>query len=474
VSSGFSTLSSDGRDDEGREGELADDLALVVVWASDPNRVGEVLVVPDDGPWTLGRDDGAPPEPRRLVPIRQRPSTNEARPPFDDRFLSREQAIIHVEDNGLHVKNVGRAQLVGPREQRAVEVHVEVGETVGFERHILFLCVRRPKRIASAPSLPADAVPTFGDADVGGIVGESAAAWRLRDNLAFLAGRSAHVLLLGPSGSGKELAAQCIHRLSSRRARRMIARNAATFPETLVEAELFGSAANYPNQGSPERPGLVGQAEGSTLFLDEIGELPHELQTRLLRLLDEPGEYQRLGDPRPRRANLRVVAATNRPVETLREDVAARFKLRLTLPGLGARREDIPLIARQLLRGIARGDHEIGERFLEGWDGASGQPRLAHSLVTRIVEHDYTTHVRELERLLWTSLASSRGDSLELTSELRAELDPAEPLPPQPPTADEVRAALERARGVRDRAWRELGLANRWALTRLMKKHGIA
>src|SRR5205807_1302663 len=125
-------------------------------------------------------------------------------------------------------------------------------------------------------------------------------------------------------GCGKELVAQGIHALSSRRARKIVSRNAATFPDTLVDAELFGNAPNYPNQGMPERAGLIGEADGSTLFLDELGELPEALQTRLLRVLDS-GEYQRLGDSRRRSASFRFVAATHRSLEKLREDVAARL-----------------------------------------------------------------------------------------------------------------------------------------------------
>jgi len=95
------------------------------------------------------------------------------------------------------------------------------------------------------------------------------------------------------------------------------------------------------------------------------------------------------------------------------------------------------------------------------------------SLMRRLVCHHYTTHVRELERLLWRALATSRVDRIELTEELLADLVPEGAPPKHLPTLGEVRAALERARGVRDRAWRDLGLANRWALNRLIKKYGL-
>src|SRR5690606_5383103 len=104
-----------------------------------------------------------------------------------------------------------------------------------------------------------------------GIVGESPAAWALRDELAFVAARDLHVLLHGATGTGKELAARAIHGLGRSAGREMIARNAATLPAGIADAELFGNAKDYPNPGMRERPGLVGAADGSTLFLDELG-----------------------------------------------------------------------------------------------------------------------------------------------------------------------------------------------------------
>src|SRR5262249_8174942 len=150
--------------------------------------------------------------------------------------------------------------------------------------------------------LPGPADP-FGMGDRFGIVGESAAAWHLRAAIAFVAAQSAHVLITGASGTGKELVARAIHAASERAARPMVARSAGTFPETLVDAELFGSARGYPNAGMPERTGLFGEADGSTLFFDEIGEVPESLQSHLLRVLDS-GEYHRLGESRQRRVEV--------------------------------------------------------------------------------------------------------------------------------------------------------------------------
>jgi DNA-binding NtrC family response regulator len=278
--------------------------------------------------------------------------------------------------------------------------------------------------------------------------------------VAFAARRPAHLLLLGETGSGKELVARALHALSARAGRRFVARNAATLPSGLVDAELFGSAANYPHAGMPERPGLVGEADGGTLFLDEIGDLPAELQTHLLRLLDEEGEYHRLGDARRRRADLRVVCATNRSAGELKPDLAARLRLRITLPPLAGRREDIPLIARRLLSRMA-----------------SGEPlRVAQDLMTTLVRRAYPGNVRELEALLWRAFEFSEGGELPLIPELRANPDAAAPAAASAPrnvTEADVRAALQRNDWVQAKTWPELGLPSRFALRRLMRRYGI-
>jgi len=325
---------------------------------------------------------------------------------------------------------------------------------------------------------PADRLPAFGDPDPEGIVGESPAAWWLRDQIVFAANRSGHVLLLGVSGTGKELVAGAIHNMSPRRGKQLIARNAATFPEGLIDAELFGNLKDYPNPGTPARPGLIGAADGSTLFLDEIGELPLELQAHLLRALDANGEYQKLGEVVSRRSDFRLIAATNRSLDQLKPDLVARFKLQIKLPDLNARREDIPLLARHLLRRAASTERDIA-RFFEASEAGLGEPRISLELVRALVQHRYTNHVRELESLLWQSVATSKGDQLRLTDEVRNALEPAAPASPnEPPTVglpsrERVSECLQRNQGVRERAWRELGLKNRHVLNRLIKKFGL-
>ncbi|MBC7171702.1 MAG: sigma 54-interacting transcriptional regulator, partial [Polyangiaceae bacterium] len=250
--------------------------------------------------------------------------------------------------------------------------------------------------------------------------------------------------------------------------------------EGIVDAELFGNAKNYPNPGTPERAGLIGEADGSTLFLDEIGDLPERLQVHLLRALDADGEHQRLGESKTRRSSFRLVAATNRPLSSLKHDFLARFTHRVALTGLGERREDIPLVIRALLRRAAATTPSIGSRFFERRGGELAEPRIAPSLIIRLVRHSYDHHVRELDRLLWVAISSTREDFLDLTPEVLAELGEAddndapgaEARDPGSLTKGEIEAALASSANV-SAAARALGLKNRFVLHRLIRKHGL-
>ena len=189
--------------------------------------------------------------------------------------------------------------------------------------------------------------------------------------------------------------------------------NVADVPESLVEAELFGNVKNYPNAGMPARPGLVGEADGSTLFLDEFAEMPEAMQAHLLRFL-ETQEYRPVGEAKYRHAEVTVIAATNRELSRIKHDILARFPFRIEVPGLEDRREDIPLLVYHLLpHKMARRDSSIPERFFDRGDGRD-TPRVTIELMAWLVTHSYDTHVRELERLLWESVDSSPGPWLEV------------------------------------------------------------
>jgi DNA-binding NtrC family response regulator len=453
-------------------------LHLVICWSLDePDRIGEAAPIAER--CILGRggadtQDSAP----RVLFYRQRPRGSALAPPLAGSRISRVQLELSPTGDGrLSVRSVGRCVML-VRGEVASRADLEPGDILVLRDAMVLLVVRRrPLRDALRRSSGSISFP-FGRADPHGIVGESPAAWALRGDLA-LAGQSGqHVLLLGQSGTGKELAARELHALSPRSDRAFIARNAATIPEGLVDAELFGVAKGYPSAGSPERPGLIAEADGGTLFLDEIGELPAQLQSHLLRVLDRNGEYQRLGEARTRRADLRVVAATNRPIDHLKHDVAARFPIRVRIPGFEERREDIPLLLRHLLVHAAQTTPTV-EHVIERRGGALAEPRIDPLLVDVLVRHHYTHHMRELDRLMWVALASSHGSFLALTPEIGAELrfaPAAEPAPvePGPVGRREIEAALAEVGGSITKAASRLGLKNRFALYRLMKQHDLA
>ncbi|MEZ4240022.1 MAG: sigma 54-interacting transcriptional regulator [Myxococcota bacterium] len=432
-------------------------LGLSVAWClSEPDRVGEVLLVLRGRTVVLGRDAAAD----RLVRIRPRRRVRTEA--LQGRLLSRRQLEVRSDGERLSLRNVGSCALLldGVRRRR----HAGAGRRGGARPAALVLvAVRRP------PLPDLDLEVPFGRADADGIVGESAAAWQLRARLRAAGRTGAPVLVLGPSGSGKELAARALHAASARAGGPFVARNAATLPEGLVDAELFGHARGYPNAGMPERPGLVGAADGGTLFLDEIGEMPQAVQAHLLRVLDRDGAYQRLGEARERRSRFGFVAATNRDPASLKHDLAARLTVRVEVPGLDARPEDVPLLVRHLLRD-ARRDPEVAARLFDG-----DEARVAPALIAALVRQPWPLAVRELASALWLAVQTSPGRALQLTPEVRERLGGGAPVPVEPEDvdADAIRAALAAADGNVTQAARALGLSSRYVLYRLMRRHGV-
>jgi len=450
--------------------------ALVVVWCPRaPERVGEVVLVPAVGQWVLGRGDPSADDPfPRLLPCRQRPDGLAPAGPLRMPSVSRVQWLLSASGEGLSVSVVGRCATRVNGARATGDVEVREGDVLELARKVVFRVSTRPSRLAAVDG----PLHPFGGPDDDGLVGESPGAWSLRQEVAFAAPRRAHVLVHGPSGSGKELVARALHARSLHPGGPFVARNAATIPEGLVDAELFGHARGYPHAGMPEREGLIGAADGGTLFLDEFAELPEALQAHLLRVLDA-GEYQRLGETRTRRSSFRLIAATNRPLATIKHDVLARLPLVVEVPELAERIDDVPLLARHLLRRIAAEDPALATQFFVG-GRATGEPRLTARLVRALLQHDWATNVRELEAWLWRAMRG-QGTALDLatvpTSTVSSSpssawlawrgTDPAE-LP-----AEVVQACLDEHNGVQETAWRALGLSSRYVLVRLIKKHGL-
>ena len=466
-------------------------LGLVVVWCgAEPDRVGEALLLPPTpspvifGRGARGDDDPMP----RVLLLRPRPGVVESREPLSNERVSRHQLSLTASGAEISFQRLGRTRVL-VRGQEAEHGVLLPGDTLDIGSQVVFLCVRRPPLLP--PLSSGVSLPPFGEPDDAGMVGESPALWEVRRRIFFLAGRDGHVLVRGPSGSGKELVARAIHALGPGRAHPLVARNAATIPEGLVDAELFGNAKNYPNPGMVERPGLIGEAHGGTLFLDEFGELPLATQAHLLRVLDD-GEFQRLGESRARKARFRLVAATNRPEDAIKEDVLARFAFRVEIPPLDARKEDIPLLAAHLLRIALARDPTAVQRFFDPHD-TKAPPRLSQDLVRALVSRSYPTNVRELARLLWLAIEASPGSTLLLPPQFAESAPPPTPgfspglasLPPatSAPSAslpgeflaqrEHVQRVLDEHNGVLERAWRPLGLSSRFALHRLIKKLGV-
>ena len=207
-----------------------------------------------------------------------------------------------------------------------------------------------------------------------------------------LAQSNATVLITGESGTGKELVASALHRHSPRSKLPFIAINTAAIPKELLESELFGHERGAFTGAQTTRRGRFEQAEGGTLFLDEIGDMPPELQTRLLRVLSD-GHYYRVGGHQPIKASVRVIAATHQDLEArvkqglFREDLFHRLNvIRLRLPSLRERREDIPLLARHFLRKSATELNVEPKRFSD-------------SVVKYLTAMDFPGNVRQLENL---------------------------------------------------------------------------
>jgi two-component system nitrogen regulation response regulator GlnG/two-component system response regulator HydG len=245
-------------------------------------------------------------------------------------------------------------------------------------------------------------------------------------------------------------------------------------PETLIDAELFGNAKSYPNPGMAARPGLVGEAHGSTLFLDELAELPHAAQAHLLRVLDR-GEYQRLGDAQVRVSDFRVIAATNRDLSSLKPDLLARFTLRIAVPDLNARKEDVPLLARHLLRRMAERGDPAALALFPGGDPRA-EPRVPLPWMIGLLEHPFRTNVRELEAMLVAALATPEvaGPWVKAEGDVRRpELSAPDGGHVDAVSAEAIRQCLDANNGSIEHTWRALGLSSRFTLLRLIKKHGL-
>jgi transcriptional regulator with PAS, ATPase and Fis domain len=247
-----------------------------------------------------------------------------------------------------------------------------------------------------------------------------------------MAPSQANVLITGESGVGKEVIANVIHSRSLRADRPMVKLNCAAFPPAMIESELFGYVKGAFTGAMNDFSGMISEADHSTLFLDEISEMPPELQTRFLRVLQE-GEYRPLGCTRTLKSDFRVIAATNRPVQQalaenrLRSDLYYRLNtFQIEIPPLRERREDIPPLVNTFLKAFAR---QLGKP----------EPEIAPEAFQKLISYVWPGNVRELQNAIEYAVVLAR-QNLITVKELPAEVQ-------LPPILQNVERDQQTARG---------------------------
>jgi len=309
-----------------------------------------------------------------------------------------------------------------------------------------------------------------------GMFGNSPALLQVLDSAAHVAGTDATVLILGETGTGKELLAKAIHFNSPRRERPFVVINCGAIPRELLESELFGHVRGAFTGAMAHKKGKVEIADGGTVFLDEIGELPLDLQVRLLRLLQER-EIEKVGAAQATKVDVRILAATNRDLEQLAEQERFRpdlyYRLAvvpLVLPPLRDRKDDIP---------------ELIQHFFERAKARHGRDvRFTNSLLPYFQNYNWPGNVRELENIVSRIVVLSRGEEITL-ADLPEFLHRASPqaveagkmvLPKEGVSLDNVErnlivAALRKFQGNRSSAARYLSITRKVLMNRIAKYH---
>jgi two-component system response regulator PilR (NtrC family) len=308
------------------------------------------------------------------------------------------------------------------------------------------------------------------------LLGKSAVMQRTFEMVRKIAPAKTSVLLIGESGTGKELAARALHDLSGRDAGAFVPVNCGAIPEALIESELFGHTKGAFTGATSDKEGLFEAANGGTLFLDEIGDLPLSMQVKLLRVLQER-RVKRVGGVQEKEIDVRVVAATNRDLETevekgtFRQDLYYRLNvIQLRLPPLRERREDIPLLAEHFMKKFAA-EHR---RAITG---------VEPETLAALMAYGFPGNVRELENLIERAVTLAPGD--RLTADTLPALAPGgSPLGSTPIALDTridlektledfergiIIRVLERTKGNRTEAARQLGVTFRSLRYRLSK-----
>jgi two-component system response regulator HydG len=345
---------------------------------------------------------------------------------------------------------------------------IRLGAVTVLEKPVSLEVLEKELRQAMASRADLDA--GLAATGAAGMAARSPAIRAVLDVLFLAAPTDATVLVEGETGTGKELVARAVHRLSRRSRGPFIAVNCAALPESLIESELFGHEKGAFTGADRPREGRFRQAHGGTLFLDEVGDMPLPLQPKLLRVLQE-SEVQPLGGERTETVDVRVVAATNRKLEELvragkfRSDLHYRLNVvPLRLPPLRERREDVAPLAAHFLRGSSR--------------------RFTAAALAALERHPWPGNVRELENLIERLAVLKPAGDLDLADlppEMRHAPAPAAipmTLPPEGIDLQAVlreledrliREALERSGGNRNQAAQSLGLKRTTLVEKLRK-----
>lgn len=280
----------------------------------------------------------------------------------------------------------------------------------------------------------------------GGIVGRSNEIREVLAQVKLVASTETTVLILGESGTGKELVAREIHQRSGRASQPLIKVNCSAIPRDMFESEFFGHVRGAFTGALRDRPGRFQLADGGTIFLDEIGDLPLELQPKLLRMLQE-GQYERVGEDRTREVDVRVIAATNRelPAELkagrFREDLYYRLNVfAVRVPPLRERKDDIPLLTKHFVALSAQ------KLCIE-------EPSISDSQYDDLKAYDWPGNIRELGNFIERAVILARD------GRLRFDRSPADPSGHQRRSATAL-APLEPIRILKEDEWRRQGRAN--------------
>jgi len=383
----------------------------------------------------------------------------------DDPLASRTHACLHVGD-AMYLEDVGsvngtrvKDRVIKPGER----VRVTIGETIQIGSSVLIV----QRRAAQADLLRPETLRDEGITLAAPSATRAGEAMRRVHELAERAAAGTiNVLITGETGVGKELLAETVHRASPRRGGPYVCLNCAALSETLLESELFGHERGAFTGAVQAKPGLLETAARGTLFLDEVGELPLATQAKLLRVL-ETREVARLGSVKPRRIDVRFIAATNRDLEkevargAFRADLYYRLNgITLTIPPLRTRLEEIRPLAETFLRQICR---DLGRQ----------PPLLPPATVAHLEGYGWPGNIRELKNVIERAVLLCEGTMLEAQHmPLERSLTESQKVPTSPAAGaqterDRIIEALAACAGNQSRAAKKMGMPRRTFVSRL-------